>query len=489
MGTTRWIATAIALAAASPLAAQPVTLDGVAQALGGKERVLGVRTVVLEGTGSNLNFGQNQTPYAENTFEVTSFRRSIDFANRRWLLDQTRVPRFTTGNMAPQRQRTGLDGAPNGVAYNIGNNNVMGRAGAQAAADRMHELVYYPVGFLMAAYRAGTEVTVESAPGNQARIRINPAGVKYAMLVDRRTKLPTRIERIVDQPMLGDAVLATEFSDWSNAAGLTVPGRIVQRLMDRWTLSDYRVSATRVNEDVGNLAATDSVRALTPGAPPAPTIAVEEIAPGVWSIAGQSHHSIAIEQARRIVLVEAPQNESRTLAAIAAARALRPEKPVDLLINTHHHFDHSGGLRAAISEGLPIMTHQGNRDFYERYVAVGQHFIQPDALSRNPKQARLIAISDKHVIADSLRTVEVYPIEGNAHSGSMLVVYLPAERVLIQADLYNPPAANAVNPVFPFLPNLLENIQRRGLQVDRVVGIHGRPVAFSELQAAASRAP
>ena len=91
-------------------------------------------------------------------------------------------------------------------------------------------------------------------------------------------------------------------------------------------------------------------------------------------------------------------------------------------------------------------------------------------------------VADKHVIADSLRAIEVYSIEGNAHSGSMLVVYLPAERVLIQADLYNPPAANATNPVFPFLANLLENIQRRGLQVDRVVGIHGRPVAYTELQ-------
>jgi hypothetical protein len=69
-------------------------------------------------------------------------------------------------------------------------------------------------------------------------------------------------------------------------------------------------------------------------------------------------------------------------------------------------------------------------------------------------------------------------------------VYLPAEKILIQADMYNPPAANAPPPPgFPFVANLLDNIKRRGLVVERVVGIHGRPVPLGELQAAASRAP
>jgi glyoxylase-like metal-dependent hydrolase (beta-lactamase superfamily II) len=209
----------------------------------------------------------------------------------------------------------------------------------------------------------------------------------------------------------------------------------------------------------------------------------------VWSIAGQSHHTIAIEQSNRIVLVEAPQSEARSLAAIAKARELNPSKPVETVVNTHHHFDHSGGLRAAISQGLTIVTHQGNKDFYEKVLHPRRHFIQTDALSQNPKPLHLVSVRDRYVMRDSLRSIEIHPIVGNDHSGSMLVVYLPAERVLIQADLYNPPAPNAVNPVFPFAANLVSNIQRLGLQVDRVVGIHGRPVPYSELQAAASRAP
>ena len=474
---------------AAPLAAQTVTFDGVVQALGGRDRILAVRTLSLEGAGEMLNFGQNHTPFAESRFEVTSYRASVDYANRRWFVDLTRVPRFNTANSAPQRQRTGLDGAPNGVAYNVNAQDRMIRASAQAATDRMHDFVNHPIGFVIAASRPQSEVSVENAASGVARIRLNAGGSKYAMYVDRATMLPTRIERITYHPMLGDVPLWTDLSEWTVVDGIMVPGRIVQRLVDRFTLADYRLTSTRWNGDVGNIAATDSVRALVTqqGGPPAPAIVIDTIAPGVWSVAGQSHHTIAIEQANQVVLVEAPQNDARTLAAIAAARQLRPGKRADVLINTHHHFDHSGGLRAAISEGFTIVTHEGNREFYQRLVLPGRHFIEQDALARNPQPLRVVAVRDKQVLDDPVRPIEIHAIEGNAHSGSMVVVYLPKERMLIQADLYNPPAPNATSPVFPFAANLVENVRRLGLQVDRVVGIHGRPAPFSDVEAA--RAP
>jgi glyoxylase-like metal-dependent hydrolase (beta-lactamase superfamily II) len=177
------------------------------------------------------------------------------------------------------------------------------------------------------------------------------------------------------------------------------------------------------------------------------------------------------------------------LAAIAAARQLRPGKPLTGLVNTHHHFDHSGGIRAAISQDLPIITHEGNRDFYQRIVAARPHTSTRDALAQNPKALRITAVGDKHVLPDAQRPIELYHVV-TPHSGSMLVTYLPAEKILIQADLYNPPNPNATTPpVFPFVKGLVDDVQRRGLQVERVVGIHGRPAPFSELQAAASRAP
>jgi glyoxylase-like metal-dependent hydrolase (beta-lactamase superfamily II) len=464
-----------------PLSAQAV-LESTARAMGGADRIMAVRTLVVDATGENFTIGQNLTPDAPlPRFEVTQSRRSLDFANRRWQIDLTRVPRFTTGNTTPQRQRFGVDGD---VAYNINNEGAMQRGGAQTASDRAAELLDHPIGFLQTALAPGAEVTITGST-----IRLHSGGRRAVMVVDNATMLPTRIERTLYNNVLGDVPIAAEFSEWRDdaASGVKVPMRTVQRF-GRWTVWDVRASAVTPNADVGDIAASAEARQQGAPTPPAPNVTVEEIAPGVWYLAGQSHHSVAIETSRNVVLVEAPQSDARTLAVIERARTLRPGKPVDMVINTHHHFDHSGGVRAAISQGLTVVTQEGNKDFYERTVFPNRHASNPDALTQTPKPLRLMPVGDKHVMRDSARTIELYRIDGSQHSGTMLMVYLPAEKLLIEADLYSPPAPNAttIGP-FPFAARLLEEVQRRGLAVDRIVPIHGRVIPFSDLQSAATR--
>jgi hypothetical protein len=67
-------------------------------------------------------------------------------------------------------------------------------------------------------------------------------------------------------------------------------------------------------------------------------------------------------------------------------------------------------------------------------------------------------------------------VAGNPHSDSMLMAYFPRERVVVQADAYSPGGEYQ-----PYAANLLENIQRRKLRVDRVVPLHGTIVPFAEL--------
>ena len=106
----------------------------------------------------------------------------------------------------------------------------------------------------------------------------------------------------------------------------------------------------------------------------------------IWFLAGQSHHSVLVEFADHLTLIEAPQNDTRALAVIAKARELRPDKPLTHVVNTHHHFDHSGGIRAAVSEGLTVITQKANAAFYEETVE-RSHTIVPDALAKNRKAA------------------------------------------------------------------------------------------------------
>lgn len=480
----RWLLTLVAALLLAPGAeaqrpGRPL-LEQVATAMGGREQIFAVRTLILEGAGENYNLGQNRSPDAPlPVFAVTALRRTIDLANKRWWQEQTREPRFLTGNPAPQRLRSGYDG----VAFDVLADGTVRRAAARADVDRANELLYHPIGFLQVALMPGTELTEERARGGLRHVRMNAEGNKFAIFIDRRTMLPVRIEKILYHPVLGDATVATELSDWRRVDGMLLPMRMVSRLDGRWPLSDIRLSRVSTNADAGDSPASAEIRSA-PAPVPTVTVTTEEIAPGVWYLAGQSHHSVAIEMRDHLLLVEAPQSDARTLAVIQTARTLRPGKPVRALINTHHHFDHAGGVRAAIAEGLTVITHSRNKAFFEE-LARRRHLIAPDALASSRRPARINGVGPRTVLSDGTRTVEIHHIQGNKHAETLLMVYLPAEKLLIEADVYSPPALNATTVApQPFAANLVENIDRLGLQVERMVPIHGRVVPISDLRAA-----
>ncbi|MFN2563689.1 MAG: MBL fold metallo-hydrolase [Gemmatimonadaceae bacterium] len=461
-----------------------ITLDDVARALGGRDRVLAVRTLVVEGRGENYNVGQNRTPEATlPVFEVTEYRRLYDFPQRRWRQEQVRTPRFPAGNPAPQRQRIALDAD---VAFNILPDGNAQRVGAAATAERVNELLYHPVWLLQQALAGGAQVTPVTTRYGRL-FRINVSYNEVDLFVDPATSLPSMALKYVHHPMLGDVLFETEYDDWRDVDGVKLPMHVVQRIDERWPLSDIRLTSAQINTDVGDLTAPAAVRAA-PLPTPVVNVTVDTIAPGVWYLAGQSHHSVAIEMSDHVILVEAPQSEARTLAVIARARELRPGKPVRAVINTHHHFDHAGGIRAAMSEGLTVITYAGNAAFY-RDLARRRFQIVEDALSRQPRTPRVEGVATRRVLSDGTRTVELHHIGGNAHAATLLMAYLPGERLLIEADVYSPPAPNvATPPPAIFAPNLVENIDRLGLQVDRIVPIHGRVVPASGLRAAAQAA-
>ena len=71
------------------------------------------------------------------------------------------------------------------------------------------------------------------------------------------------------------------------------------------------------------------------------------------------------------------------------------------------------------------------------------------------------------------------------------MVHLPAEKVLIEADAYTPLAPNATPPAAPNANNvnLIANIERLKLNVERIAPLHGRVVPVADLYTTASKAP
>jgi len=86
----------------------------------------------------------------------------------------------------------------------------------------------------------------------------------------------------------------------------------------------------------------------------------------------------------------------------------------------------------------------------------------------------------------------VYKIAGSGHNDAFAMVYLPAEKILMEVDAWAPVAANAPppqGPPSPFAVNLYDNLKRLNLDVKQIAALHGPRVAtMADLQSAIGRA-
>jgi glyoxylase-like metal-dependent hydrolase (beta-lactamase superfamily II) len=210
---------------------------------------------------------------------------------------------------------------------------------------------------------------------------------------------------------------------------------------------------------------------------------VDRVADGVWFLHGGSQHSVAIEMRDHVVLFEAPLGDGRATAVLDAVRKTVPGKPVRYVVATHHHFDHSGGLRAAAADDAVLVVPEASRAFYEQAYAAPRT-LNPDRLARSGKPARFETYRDRHVLGSGARTVEIHALRDNVHSEGFAVGYLPAEKILIVADAFSPraPVTRVPANINPATRNLWENVVRLKLDVQTVLPIHGRAVKVDELR-------
>jgi glyoxylase-like metal-dependent hydrolase (beta-lactamase superfamily II) len=384
---------------------------------------------------------------------------------------QTRTPKFLYfQGPQPQTQILALDGE---VAFNVNPKGEGTRVAALAETDRRHDIYHHPLKLLRSTLDPKTTLTNlrGTASARQADIK-TAAGPLLTLTIDA-AGLPLSISSKAYHPNLGDVVMTTTFGDWQDVNGLKLPARFTTRV-DDFTTTEIRATKQTADAAVSDLAAPSAVTAK-PAPAPAPNVTAEPLGTGVWWLAGQSHHSVLVEFSDHLMLIEAPQSEARTLAVIAKAKELVPNKPLTQLVTTHHHFDHTAGLRAAIAEGMTVMTHAGNKAWAEN-MARRPHTIQPDTLAKNATRLEVIGVDDTHEIKDQLNTVVLYHVAGNPHSDTMLMAYIPRDRLMVEVDAYAPGGT-----YFPYAANLLENIQKRNLRVDKIVPLHGTIGPFAEL--------
>lgn len=468
---------AVALTGAGCSFLQPQSLQVASEASGADS----IKSIEFSGSGRWYQFGQAPNPdLSWPPFEVKNFTADINYDTASARVQITRSQVVEPGRLRPAPVEQRADQYVSGsTAWNVaaaGNAAPAPTAQPAAVEERLAEIWASPQGFLKAAKaNHATSQAVDS--GTEVSFSIADK-YRYVGTINANNQVE-RVQTWIDNPVLGDTLVESRYSDYKDFGGVQFPGHIV-RSQGGYPVLDINISAVKANPAVDIAVPPQQVAKA-----PAVVVAANKLADGVYYLTGGSHHSVAIDQRDHIVLVEAPQNEERSQAVIDKLKEIISNKPIKYLVNTHAHFDHAGGLRTFVDEGATIVTLQPNQPYYEK-VWAAPHTINPDRLAKSLKPAHFESFTGKHVLSDGKRNIEIHSIDGSGHNDAFVLVYLPNEKILVEADAYTPPAAN-VPPARPnpYSVNLYENIQKLKLDVGQIAALHGpRVVTLADLRTA-----
>jgi glyoxylase-like metal-dependent hydrolase (beta-lactamase superfamily II) len=495
MANRLWLS--LGLVALTALSASAQDAQSVLKAAAAALGVTNMRSIQYTGTGWQGMVGQNFAPDQDwPRVDLTSYTRTIDFDTMSSREEYVRVQ----GNNPPRGGGAGFpflteQRVTNFVSGNFAwTLNPQGQPVPQPAAAELRRLEIFltPFGFLKGAMAPGANPTAITRNEYESRVTV----VSYMALGKYRVNgtinsqnLVQRVQTWIPNPVVGDLYYENVYTNYRDVGGVKVPRFHQHQDFDDGAHApnvsggDHAfgletISEVRLNVPNAALTVPDNVRSA---AIDSVRVESQRLGDGLWLIAGGSHNSVAVEFRDHAVVIEAPLNEQRSLAVIAEVNRLIPNKPIRFIVNTHHHWDHLGGIRTYVHDGATVIAHEGNRPYYQEVLRARPWTLEPDRFSLYPPEEWsegyvFETVREKYVLADDTRTVELHNIQGLAHAAGMLIAYFPKEKIIVQADLYNAAATapNASSRTF------YQNLQRLKLDVATIVGIHGNPVPMSQ---------
>ena len=442
--------------------------------------------------------------------EISNYIRTINYDAKSSFEDRTtrqgNYPRVGGGGIPLQGEQRQQNYVVDRSAWNAQGANANPQP--EAADVRQIDIWMSPHGFIKGAMALGANPVLitryeNGAVGTLAGHRYRKLNIisftfgKYRINgTFNEDNLLERVQTRIAHPVRGDINYEAEYTQWRDVGGVKFPGNFHNHTdWDNETQPpNYNGGPNSFGLTVTDFKPNDCGQALTvpanvQNAKPAPvTVTSTQLAPGGFYLTGGSHHSVAVEFRDYVALVEAPQNQARTLAVFNALRERFPNKPVKYVVNSHNHFDHLGGLRTAFHEGATIITHSSNKDFYKNEVLSHEPWtLEPDRLSLHPPTEydegyQFEIVNSSYTLSDGTRNLQVFHVQGSPHAEGMVMAYLPQEQILIEADIYTPPAAGAPMPAQApaAAVNLYDNIKGYKLDVTTIAGLHGRAVPWAE---------
>jgi hypothetical protein len=296
------------------------------------------------------------------------------------------------------------------------------------------------------------------------------------LFFDPKTSLLHRVVQVAPSSF-GDSVREQLFEDYKRVGNVLLPSRlrfrtttaVVGPVENVYRYENVRNDATFAPSDFvapEGYAKTDtSYRAQFAAKPLAKDVWLLE---NVTKTADQwSYNVLVVAFDEFVLLAEAPVSSATSERILEKVRELAPGKPVRYLVQSHHHNDHIGGIRAYIAEGTTIVTGATAKPLVEK-LAVAPFFLDPDRLHREPRAPKIETVSEPRTIRDANHEVVIYNIGPNPHANDMLIMHLPKEKLLWQADMIN----DGEYPENAATRDFKEKTSK--LEVEKIVGLHGR---------------
>jgi glyoxylase-like metal-dependent hydrolase (beta-lactamase superfamily II) len=462
-------------------------LDAGIAALGGREALAKVEDVSLKFSG--INYARNQsaspdTAYYEGRIEG---ELTLDTKGNRAIIEQSSaLPGFKF------RFRQIIKG-DKGVALNMDDKTATSFTNPNALPNLAR--TRFPHAMLMTAMdRAATLRSLGQADFDGKKQNViafaTSDGTQWTLYFDAATNLLTKFENLDTDTRVGDVAQEFIIPGYTTVGGVKVPaGRIVRRggeVTQNLKHSDVQINTRPAESAFERPQGFDDL----PANNPTPTPTVVELAKDVYLVqdAANGYNVMFVAMNDHVLVVEAPLNDGTSKRVIAKIKETVPNKPINYIVTTHFHDDHSGGIRTYMGEGATVVTTPGNKAYFEK-VAQAVRTIAPDSLTMKPRTPVIETVQNmKKVFTDGQHTVELYDIGPGPHTKEMLVVYLPKEKILFEGDMLGLPSGSTLIPAAnETTMHFAERIKALGLAVEKIASVHGRTATMEDLRAAVEK--
>lgn len=522
----RLVTLALCLLAAAPAAAATDPVKAAADALGGAKALAGIRSLTVSGSVTHWEPEQSLVPggeprlAGESTFvlsrDIPAGASRVEWV-RKLVYPAQREYKFTeviagsvgwvNGVDSTTRTRQSLDSNPP--------QHAMSGLRVAAALRELQRASPRLIADLLADPRSVSRVPDEALNGKLLpTVSYRKGSYELEVLFDPQTRLPAAVRSHDYDNNYGDSTYDLLLSDWRAVGGVKVAHALEYRLNDI-VIARAKLDAVTLNPKLAadGFAIPETIRSGAGKAatgyvpwqwvlrrqnigvfldsdkvgfdPAAPGLKFVDLAPGVSHVTGGSHNSLVVEMKDYLVVFDAPIGETQSRFTIAQAKARYPGKPIRYLVLTHHHMDHTGGMKTFVAEGAAVIVGPGAGEHVTKLLRRPRGLDGEGGTASLPS-VEVIEIAEQKTLSDGARSVGIYVVE-NPHAKGLVIGYVPDVRLGFVTDIWSPGRDKLGEKLTGGQAALVAAVKKYNLDPERFAGGHGTSLPYAELAALAGK--